>query len=183
MSPLRYSPTTRHPCAPAHAHLRPDTDARKAAPPMHTHDPSREDPAQALRPHARQGTGYRRLAACIPSASQSSAGRTNAKISPPTFMYRRGLLRPTSSKRKGSVRTQPRKADASGFRMHTSTNAHRPVVSPRRSRLRRLQHRAHRVPPLLEQTALIGQGHRLVQVVAIAKVVAQFIVGGAKAGC
>ena len=48
--------------------------------------------------------------------------------------------------------------------------------------LRSLEHRAHLVPPLLEQAALIGQGHRLVQVLAGAEMVAQFVVSGAEAG-
>ncbi len=42
---------------------------------------------------------------------------------------------------------------------------------PPRSPLRRLQHRADLAPPLLEQAALIGQGDRLIQVLAIAQVV------------
>jgi len=68
-----------------------------------------------------------------------------------------------------------------------SEHTHAPArISPSfpsfdRSPLRGLQHRAHLAPPLLEEAALSGQGHRLVQVLAITEMVASFIVSRAKA--
>jgi len=70
---------------------------------------------------------------------------------------------------------------ASGLGTHISSGAHEPVVSRRRLCLRCLQQRTHLAPAVLEQATLSGQRDRFVQALAIAQMVAQFVVGGAEA--